>query len=230
MQKAGAMSHAFWDFIEQGHFDWPEASPEEAVYFREVAASFLRATFTLPDGYIIDVLEAQHHQSRFPVIALGWNQEPEPLHLHECKELIRRMVDPLNRFVAAVNWQEVARIRIAVMTAPGVEHLRKLLAHHAPNTPLANRCLEAIADDASNVQLAPTPWPASGIRDAQAKREPAAQSSKPLIQALTPMADAGEAVCIHSVQVDEELFFVYTDTAIERLIAIQSNLTRSHRA
>ena len=110
MQRYGAGQYRFWDFIEDGDFDWIEASPEENVYFREVAAAFLRATFEPPAGYVIDVLEAKY-VSLFLVIALGWNQEPEPLTLPERREFIHSMAASLNRFVSAVNWEAVSEIK-----------------------------------------------------------------------------------------------------------------------
>jgi hypothetical protein len=111
LQKEGTLRYKYWDFIENGDFDWLDATPAEHVYFREVAAAFLRATFEPPEGYVIDVLEAQYHESRFSVIALGWNHEQEPISLNERTKFIRRMIEPLKRFVHAVDWEIVSKIR-----------------------------------------------------------------------------------------------------------------------
>ena len=120
MQIHETSSIPYWTFIEYGcSFEWPEASSEEKVYFREIATAFLRATFDVPEGYVIDVLETQHYQSRFPVISLGWNCEPEPMSLKDRCEFIRRMEEPLDRFVRAVDWQEVGRIRAESIHASG---------------------------------------------------------------------------------------------------------------
>lgn len=110
MQRYGVGQHKYWDFIEDGYFDWKGATPKENVYFREVAAGFLRATFEPPAGYVVDVLEAKY-VSLFPVIALGWNYEHEPLSLSERQAFIRTMVEPLHRFVSAVDWAIVSQIK-----------------------------------------------------------------------------------------------------------------------
>ena len=74
MQRFGEHQYKYWDFIEDGDFDWKGATLEENVYFREVAAGFLRATFEPPAGYVIDVLEAKY-VSLFPVMAYGFRLE-----------------------------------------------------------------------------------------------------------------------------------------------------------
>lgn len=126
MQRDGALQHKYWDFIENGSFDWTEASPEENVYFREAIVAFLRATFEPPNGYVIDVLEAKY-VGLFPVIALGWNHEIEPLSLPERRELIRRMAEPLDRFVNAVDWEAVSQIKFGPRAERRSEHANQSL-------------------------------------------------------------------------------------------------------
>ncbi len=111
MQTADTLQQKYWDFIERGDFEWDNATTEERVYFREVAAAFLRATLEPPAGYVIDVLEAEYSGSRFPIIALGWNHDQEPLALIERLNLIDSMREPLNRFVHAVDWNEIRQIK-----------------------------------------------------------------------------------------------------------------------
>jgi hypothetical protein len=233
MQTEGDSEYRHWDFIEDGDLEWHEATQEEQIHFREVAAAFLRTTFNPPAGYVIDVLEAQYAQSRLPVIALGWNHDPEPLSVNERQEFIRRMVEPLNRFVRAVDWREVARIRADANTAPGVEDLTQLLKRHTAALPLAQRCWEAMSDAATAIGVAPRSVSAAKLRDIHAKREDWAvvrekawgrtvESSEALVPALARMADAGDAVCVHSVRTKAETFFIFTDAALERLVVIQA--------
>ena len=127
MQTAEELRHKYWDFIENGFFDWKGASPEENVYFREVAAAFLRTTFPPPAGYVIEVLEAEY-VSRFPVIALGWNFEHEPLSLPERQEFVRHLAGPLDRFVNAVDWNAVSRIRFGSAVGGSALHSPPRLA------------------------------------------------------------------------------------------------------
>ena len=138
---------------------------EEQVYFREVAVAYLRVTFAPPLGYGIDALEAEYNGTRFPVIVLGWHCDPEPLSLNERHELIRRIIDPLNRFVQSVDWQEIGRIRVDAAHAPGVEDLKRLLERHAATVPLAQHCLDALLDSAADVHVAPKPLDAAPLRD-----------------------------------------------------------------
>lgn len=127
MQAQEELQHKYWDFIENGDFGWEGASPEENVYFREVVAAFLRTTFQPPAGYVIDVLEAEY-VSRFPVVALGWNFEHEPLSLPERQELVRSLAGPLNRFVSAVDWNVVAQIKFGLRVGGSVQHSGSRLA------------------------------------------------------------------------------------------------------
>lgn len=123
-QNQGTPYHRYWDFIENGDFDWEGASQREQVYFREVAAAFLRATFEPPSGYVIDVLEAEYNGSRFHVVALGWDQEPEPLPLTERQDFIQDLVRPLNQFVRAVDREAISSIRFGLKTASSGEEGR----------------------------------------------------------------------------------------------------------
>ncbi|MES2461308.1 MAG: hypothetical protein V4671_12060 [Armatimonadota bacterium] len=232
MQQSHNNEYKFWDFIENGDFGWTDATPEEELYFREVAAAFLRATFEPPTGYFIDVLEAGYSGSRFPVIALGWNHDPEPLSPNDRQEFIRRMVEPLNRFVRSVDWEEVGRIRADAASAPGMDNLKRLLAELAPSVPLAQRCVDALSDARTVVHLAPRPLDAVHLRDTEAKRAPwqdavdretgrSVENSEPKLPALSRMADAGKRICIHSLETNDGHFFVITDAAINHLVVIE---------
>ncbi len=91
----------YWDFIGDGDLTWKDAMLEQRIYFCKVGSAFLRATFELPPGYVIDVLEGPL------VVALGWSDDSEPVSDNERDELVRRMVEPLNRFFRALRFGKV---------------------------------------------------------------------------------------------------------------------------
>jgi hypothetical protein len=111
MHRAAAIQQRFWDFIDHAEVKWPTtSSQDELVHFMGIAAAMLRASVTLPDGYTIDVIEAEYI-GKFPVVALGWNSEPEPLPYCERFALRQRLELLLVHFVAAVNWKAIADAR-----------------------------------------------------------------------------------------------------------------------
>ena len=174
-------------------------------------------------------MEAEYH-GKFPMIALGWSQEPEPLSLNQRCEFIRRLIYPLNRFVQAVDWAEVGRIRADVQQAPDVAALQVLLRQHDA-LPLAQRSLKVIADPETTIWLAPQPLPAREIYDIHSRRAETGaefgqiiEDSEPFLQALMRMAEAGEQICIHSVTTKnyEQTIFIVTDTAMRHLVTIRA--------
>jgi hypothetical protein len=98
----------YWDFVEDGRTLFPgvDPTPEQEVVFREVAAAFLRAAFPPPAGCVLEVIEAKH-VSYFPVIAVGWNTDPEPCGARDYVARVRRVLHP---FLWAVDWQQLAAI------------------------------------------------------------------------------------------------------------------------
>ena len=223
MQTDDNMTHRCWNFIEEADIGTPQTAAEQ-VYFREIAAAYLRATFTPPDGYVIDVLEAQH-QSKFPVIALGWN-EPEPLGVNERREFIRRMVEPLNRFCRAVDWHEVARIRAYIKDVPGLEDLKSLLKQH-DTIPVVHRCLEAFACPTAAIRLEASPKSAITMYNTHVRRsypeQPGSvvEHSTPFLPALKKMIDADERISVHRIDTRAEDFFIITDAYIHHLVYIK---------
>jgi hypothetical protein len=110
MQKVGTDWVArHWDFVEDfgGSFNGIAVDPEQEVYFRELAVAFLRLTFPPPPGCVIEVIEAEY-LSCFPVIAVGWNAEPEPLGVREYIALLNKA---LTEFIETINWHRLATIK-----------------------------------------------------------------------------------------------------------------------
>ena len=101
----------YWDFVEDfgGSFDAVSATPEQAIYFREIAAAFLRLTFSTPPGCFIEVIEAQYI-GPFPVIAVGWNTEETP---HGVREFICQLNVALTEFIKSGDWERLASIQPA---------------------------------------------------------------------------------------------------------------------
>lgn len=110
MQRADTKWIAkYWDFAEDfgGSFNGIAITPEQEVYFRELAAAFLRVTFPVPPGCVIEVIEAKYI-GHFPVIAVGWNTELEPDGVREFIVLLNKA---LHEFIESMDWQRIAAIK-----------------------------------------------------------------------------------------------------------------------